>query len=390
MSGRLVAALVLAAGLTTLPAAQADVPETPPASSAAWSVSSSTGTPGRAARPPYVPRVRHVFVINIENKGYDEAWGAGSDAPYLARTLRAQGVLLNSYYGTAHNSQPNYIAQVSGQGPNPAMQADCQVFSTFVRTSTVEPDQAVGTGCVFPADVPTLPRQLTDAGRTWKGYMDDMQKPCQHPEVDTLDPTQHATAEDNYAARHNPFVYFSSIIDHPRYCRSHVVPLGGLVKDLRRVRSTPNLTYITPDLCHDGHDAPCADGRPGGLTTVNAWMKRWVPRILQSPAFRKDGLLVVTADESDGPQADATACCGPETSVNSPLPGIAGPGGGKIGALLVSRFIRPRTWSTTPYNHYSLLGSIEEVFGLPKLGYARDPGVDTFGLDVYNGHWQAK
>ena len=265
-----------------------------------------------------MPPVRHVFVINIENKGYDEAWGAGSDAPYLARTLRAQGVLLNSYYGTAHNSQPNYIAQVSGQGPNPAMQADCQVFSTFVRTSTVEPDQAVGTGCVFPADVPTLPRQLTDAGRTWKGYMDDMQKPCQHPEVDTLDPTQHATAEDNYAARHNPFVYFSSIIDHPRYCRSHVVPLGGLVKDLRRVRSTPNLTYITPDLCHDGHDAPCADGRPGGLTTVNAWMKRWVPRILQSPAFRKDGLLVVTADESDGQQADETACCGLETSVNSP------------------------------------------------------------------------
>ena len=118
-----------------------------------------SGVPDAPARPEaYVPPVRHVFVINIENKGYDATWGEQSKAPYLARTLRAKGVLLNKYYGTAHNSQPNYIAQISGQGPNPLMQADCQTFSDFVRTSTVEPDQAVGTGCVFPADVPTLPR----------------------------------------------------------------------------------------------------------------------------------------------------------------------------------------------------------------------------------------
>ncbi len=341
-----------------------------------------------AARPAYVPPVRHVFVVNIENKGYDETWGARSEAPYLATTLRRKGVLLAKYYGTAHNSQPNYVAQISGQGPNPDMQADCQTYSTFLRVSTTEPDQAVGSGCVFPADVPTLPRQLTDKGRRWKGYMDDMERPCQHPARDTLDPTQRATADHNYAARHNPFVYFRSITDRPTYCKAHVVPLTRLTRDLEKTRTTPNLVYITPDLCHDGHDAPCADGRPGGLRSVNAWTKRWVPRILRSPAFRKDGLLVITADESDGPQADATACCGPETSANSPMPGILGPGGGRIGALLISRYVAPGTWSTTPYNHYSLLGSIEEIFGLPKLGYARDPGVDTFGLDVYNSGWE--
>lgn len=347
----------------------------------------AAAVPDAPARPEaYVPPIRHVFVINIENKGYDKTWGAGSEAPYLAKTLRHKGVLLNHYYGTAHNSQPNYIAQVSGQGPNPVMQADCQQFTDFVRTSTVEPDQAVGTGCVFPADVPTLPRQLTDAGLTWKGYMDDMAKPCVHPGIGEVDQTQHATPDANYAARHNPFVYFHSIIDHPTYCKRHVVPLGRLRADLEHASTTPNLTYITPDLCNDGHDAPCADGRPGGLKSVNVWMRKWVPLILASPAFRRDGVLVITADESDGPQSDATACCGPATSVNSPMPGIVGPGGGKIGALLISRWVRPNTWSTTPYNHYSLLGSMEEIFGLPLLGYARDADVDTFGLDVYNGY----
>jgi hypothetical protein len=366
--------LALVLGGLALSPAHADLPDTAP--------------PAPAAAVRYVPPVKHVFVINIENKGYDETWGDGSAAPYLATTLRKKGVLLNHYYGTAHNSQPNYVAQISGQGPNPDMQADCQNYPSFQRTGTQAPGQALGTGCVFPADVPTLPGQLSRHGRTWKGYMEDMQKSCQHPTRDSPDPTQHATAEHNYAVRHNPFVYFRSITDRATYCKRHVVGLGRLRDDLRRVRTTPNLVYITPDLCNDGHDAPCADGRPGGLATVNTWMKKWVPLLLSSPAFKKNGVLVITADESDGPQSDATACCGPETSANSPMPGIVGPGGGKIGALVISRFVEPNTWSTTPYNHYSLLGSIEEIFGLAKLGYALDEGVDTFGLDVYNSGWE--
>ena len=64
--------------------------------------------------------MRHVFVVNLENKGYDETFGPDSPAPYLSKTLRAQGQLLTQYYGTAHNSLPNYIAQISGQGPNAA------------------------------------------------------------------------------------------------------------------------------------------------------------------------------------------------------------------------------------------------------------------------------
>jgi hypothetical protein len=355
----------------------------------ALSFGTATGTPEQAAAvSDYVPPIGHVFVINIENKGYDETWGPASKAPYLAKTLRDKGVLLNTYYGTAHNSQPNYIAQISGQGPNAEMQADCQRFSNFTKVGTDSPGQLRGSGCVFPAGTPTLPAQIHAKGLRWKGYMQDMGTTCRHPAVGAQDDTQQAKVGDQYATRHNPFVYFHSIIDSASYCKANVVQLWHLQEDLKAVSTTPSLSYITPDLCSDGHDSPCVDGRPGGLASVNVWMKTYVPIILASPAFQQDGVLVITADESDGPQSDATACCGEGASTNSPMPGIVGPGGGRIGALVISKWTRPGTWSTTPYNHYSLLASLEDVWRLPYLGYAGTPGLDRFGLDVYNSGWE--
>ncbi|WP_406830544.1 alkaline phosphatase family protein [Pedococcus sp. KACC 23699] len=336
-----------------------------------------------ATSPGYLPPAKHVFVINIENKGYDATWGPASAAPYLSQTLRGKGVLLNTYYGTAHNSQPNYIAQISGQGPNDQMQSDCQIYSSFVGAGTATPGQAVGSGCVFPTSVPNVTDQLKAKGLTWRGYMEDMGTPCRHPALNTVDPTQKATPGDQYAVRHNPFVYFASVTNSAD-CAANVVDLSQLSTDLMTAGTTRNLTYITPNLCHDGHDSPCVDGQPGGLASVDAWMKVWVPKIMAAPAFKNDGILVITADESDGPQSDASACCGEGPSPNSPLPGIAGPGGGKIGALVISRYTKPNTWSTTSYNHYSLLASIEDLFGLSRLGYAQTPGLNRFGLDVYN------
>ena len=370
---------VAAAALTALVAAGVAVATT----------QTGQAAPSATAISSYVPPAKHVFVINIENKGYDKTWGTGSAAPYLSQELRSKGVLLNTYYGTAHNSQPDYVAQISGQGPNPQMQADCQNYSTFVGSGTVNPGQAVGNGCIFPASVPTVADQLTRGGLTWKGYMEDMGTPCRHPAPDTVDPTQRATVGDQYAVRHNPFMYFSAITDSPG-CAQHVVDLSALSADLGSVATTPNLTYITPNLCSDGHDAPCVDGRPGGLTSVDEWMKVWVPRILASPAYQADGMLVITSDESDGPQSDASACCGESPGPNSPMPGISGLGGGRIGALVLSRYTAPGTWSTTSYNHYSLLASIEDIFHLPYLGYAGSTGLNRFALDVYNSGWEAQ
>jgi len=342
----------------------------------------------RPDRPSYVPKIGHVFVINYENENSDETWGDTSEAPFLAKTLRRKGVLLTSYYGTAHNSLPNYLAQISGQAPNPSTQSDCQTYLDFTRTAPhAALEQAVGTGCVYPRSVKTLPRQLSRARVTWQAYLQDMPHPCTHPRLNALDPTQHARKGHNYAVRHNPFVYFHSIIDKPTYCAAHVKPLKRLTRRIAHARTTPRLAYITPDLCADGHDDPCADGRKGGLRRFDAFLRVWGPRILDSPAFRKDGMLVITADESETPFADSDACCDEQTGPNTTAPGILGPGGGKVGALVISRWTEPGTWSTTPYNHYSLLASLEELFRVPKIGMARQAGLPVFGLDVYNNGW---
>jgi phospholipase C len=340
-----------------------------------------TAPPAAAAPATAAPPVRHVFVINLENKGYDQTFGASSPAPYLSRELRAKGQLLTQFYGVAHNSLPNYLAQISGQGPNPQTQGDCQVYSDFAGTGTVAPQQAVGSGCVYPASVQTVADQLQAKGLTWKGYSEDMGTPCRHPAVGAPDDTQKAEPDDQYAARHNPFVYFHSIIDSPA-CAANDVPLERLTADLASVATAPNLSYITPDLCHDGHDAPCANGEPGGLVSADAWLRTWVPRILASPAFARDGLLIVTFDEADNQSPDsAAACCGEGPGPNTPMPGIYGMGGGRVGAVVVSPFVSPGSWNNTEYNHYGLLRTIENTFGLPPLGYAAD--ARGFGFDVW-------
>jgi phosphatidylinositol-3-phosphatase len=344
-----------------------------------------TGSATAAAPAPSLPPVRHVFVINLENKDYDATWGPNSAAPYLSRTLRGQGQLLTQYYGVAHQSLGNYLAQISGQGPNVATQSDCPVYGGFAQFGTTSDGQAVGQGCVYPASVPTLADQFAARGLRWRAYLEDMGTPCRHPAVGAPDDTQKARVGDQYAARHNPFVYFHSVIDSPS-CAEDDVPLTALPGDLASEASTPNLVYVTPNLCHDAHDAPCVDGEPGGLASADAWLRTWVPRITSSPAFRQDGLLVITFDESDGAQSDASACCGEGPGPNTPLPGITGLGGGRIGALVISPFVAPNSWNDTPYNHYGLLRTIEDLNGLGHLGYAGSPSVRSFGLDVFAAH----
>ena len=336
-----------------------------------------------------VAPVRHVFVIVLENEPYQVTFGKHSLAPYLAHELPRQGALLPHYYGIGHYSLDNYIAMVSGQAPNPATQQDCSIYSEFKRTAPGldTHGQALGQGCVYPADVKTIADQLEAAGLSWKGYMEDMGRDptresarCGHVEIGKTDITEHASAGDQYADKHNPFVYFHSIIDDPARCGRHVVNFDHLAQDLKRLDSTPNFVYITPNLCHDGHDAPCANGEPGGLVSADAFLRKWVPQIVASPAFRRDGLLVITFDEG----TDGKACCGEQGLADGPLPGQIGPGGGRTGAVLLSPFIKPGTVSTRAYNHYSLLRTVEDFFGLSHLGYAAAAHLRPFGHDVFD------
>jgi hypothetical protein len=89
--------------------------------------------------------------------------------------------------------------------------------------------------------------------------------------------------------------------------------------------------------------------------------------------------LIITFDEG----TDALACCGEEGLAQGPPPGRFGPGGGRVGAVLLSPFIAPGTVSATPYNHYSLLRSVEDYFNLTHLGLANAPQLQTFGTDVF-------
>ncbi|MEY2473849.1 MAG: hypothetical protein QOK28_3178, partial [Actinomycetota bacterium] len=342
-------------------------------------------TPARAA----TPAVKHVWVITLENEAADTSFGPASPAHYLNNTLRKIGVFVEQYYGTGHASLDNYVSMVSGQGANPVTQGDCPYFINVVPGTIGLDGQAYGVGCVYPAAVQTIADQLEAKGLTWKGYMQDMGKDpsreaatCAHPAFNTADNTEAATAKDNYATRHNPFMYFHSIIDEPS-CQTHVVPLTPLASDLASVATTPNFSFITPSLCEDGHDAPCADGRPGGLVSADAFLATWVPKIMASPAYADGGMIIVNFDESDS--SDASACCGEQPNPGgSPMPGIGGQGGGRTGAVIVSQFTAPGTVSHVPYNHYSLLRSLEDVFGLGHLGFAAADGLVPFGADIYS------
>ncbi|HEY2374698.1 MAG TPA: alkaline phosphatase family protein [Gemmatimonadaceae bacterium] len=331
------------------------------------------------------PKIGHVFVIVLENTGYARTFGDSTEAPYLADTLARRGLLLRRYYGTAHNSLPNYIAMISGITPTPETQADCPVFSEFVATGRGRDGQPIGRGCVYPASVRTVGDQLDAKGLRWRAYMEDMgndprREParCAHPIIGQVDSTSRATPADQYATKHNPFMYFHSIIDDRARCARAVVPLSLLEADLVSGIDAPRFSFIVPNLCNDGHDWTCASGEVGGLAAADAFLQRLVPSILASPAFSDDGLLIITFDEAMPP--DAAACCGPRSGPNTTSAGGDGPGGGRVGAVVLSPAISGGRTSDVPYDHYSLLRTVEDIFGLAHLGYAGRADVKAIDL----------
>jgi hypothetical protein len=359
------------------------------------------GAPGTTTTSFQLPAIKHVWVIELENQGYDQSFGNPAADPYLATTLPSMGALIQNYFAVGHNSLDNYIAQVTGQAPDRATDNDCGVWTPFTPTNVVRPpyNQLVGNGCVYPAFVPTVGNQLSAAHLTWKAYLQDMgnlpnrdhttmtkQGPaCGHPVVGKADPTEGATAADQYATRHEGFMYFESVIGNQAYCDAHVVSFQPLLNNLKSESKTPDFSWLSPNLCNDGHDAPCANGDPGGLAQVNSFLSLWVPEIMNSPAYQDGGLILITFDEG----STSIACCGETSGVsashpNLAEPGMSGPGGGRVGAVALSPFIKPGTVSTVKYNHYSMLRTIEDIFGLSHLGDAAMPQVKSFGPDVFS------
>jgi len=239
-----------------------------------------------------------------------------SKAPYLNSLIRGGG-LATRFYGTRHPSLPNYIALTGGS--TFTIQSDCK-YCHIKSTNIVD--------------------QFERAGISWKAYIEDMPTFCYGGAV-----------AGDYAKKHNPFAYYDTITANPARCR-RVVPATELTPDVDNGR-LPRFVWITPDLCNDMHD--CRIG------TGDRYLSRIVPPLLQ--ALGPHGFLALTWDEGS---SDA-GCCRYAT-------------GGHIATVLVGPDVRPGTRSARPADHYSLLRTIEQAFGLPLLrraGCSCSPPLDA-------------
>ena len=245
----------------------------------------STPSPTLAAEPSPTATPSHVFVIVMENRSYSQAIAGG----YTAQLARQYGVATN-YHGITHPSLPNYLAMTSG--------------STWGVTDD-------GFHALPPGG---LGAQLTQAGISWRAYMEGMGSDC-------------FRNVNGYALKHNPFPYYGSA------CPPQVMPFSGFAQDMSA--EIPRFVWITPNQCHSGHDCSTA--------TADAWLAQTVPQILATSAWKDGGVLFVTWDEG-------------EDSANSVLTIVVRPG--------------VHAESNVAYNHYSLLATIEDALGVPRLGAA--------------------
>jgi outer membrane biosynthesis protein TonB len=319
---------------------------------------------------PEAGRVKHVFLVSLVSPGYEAAFGTASQMPYLSGTLRPQGTLLSNFSVLDAATTPNGIAAISGQPPNQATKEGCAVFKSFPSTSkTTKAGIVSGEGCAYPVETQNLANQLEEGQFTWRAYMEGMVSPTTgEPENCVYPATEpEAPATGGYSAALNPFANFHSLLDLGA-CATNDVPITELKKDLKTEKKTASFSYVSPDLCSAGVAGQCPEGAPSGAAAADAWLEEVVPQIVESPAFKKDGLLIVAFGGVNPPEAPVEG-----TPV---MPTPADPL--KTGALLISRFAGAGATDPAPYDSYSLLRSTEELFGLGLLAKAAEPKVKTF------------
>ncbi len=247
--------------------------------------------------------ITHVFLILMENHSYSQVWNTAS-APYTTALGKAYATASN-YHAITHPSLPNYLDIFAGS--NFSITDDCSPSST----------------CHL--NVWNLADRLQAKGLTWKFYQESMPAPC------------YVTGSGNYAPKHNPAVYFDNIRTNLWRCKSNDITYTSLLNNLNYLSTTPNSAFITPNLCNDMHNC--------SVSTGDSWLKNHVPAILKSPACTyAKCLVVITWDEDDS------------SSGNHVLTIFAGSGAKTSGYV-----------SSIAYNHYSLLRTVEYIFGLPTL-----------------------
>ena len=325
-----------------------------------------------AETEPETGPVKHVFVISLTSPGYEQSLGAQSQMPYLSATLRPQGELLSNYTLLGDGALPNGIAAIGGQPPNAATVAGCPTHEEFSSVTANSNGVLAGSGCVYPVETLTLADQLTLVQGSWRAYADGMADPegkpanCVYPGPGE---GSGSAQPGGYAASQNPFVYFHSLLDLGD-CSENDVPLEQLNKDLGKAEKTPSYSFIAPTPCDAGTASQCAPGAIEGAASADAFLSAWVPKILASPAYKADGLLIVTFSSTNPPAAGAPAPTG------DPL---------RTGALLLSPFVTPGGTDSAAYNPYSLLRSSEDLFALKPLGVAAGTKTKSFAASLQQG-----
>ena len=263
------------------------------------STSSNPQTP-----PPSgpTPQIGHVFLVVEENHSFSEVVG-NTSMPYFNSLATGNGLATQSFANT-HPSIGNYFVLTTGQ---------------VVTNNEVNPSVA---------NVDNIVRELVAAGKTWKSYAEGL-------------PSVGYTGGDTgaYAQHHNPFALLSDVVNSPTQA-ANMVPFTQFATDLAN-QQLPQFSYIVPDQLNNAHD--------GSLAAADAWLKFNIDPLIQSPEFQKDGLLIVTFDESD-------------------FSDLAH-GGGHIATVIVGPTAKKGFQSTTLYQHESTLRLI-----LKSLGVTVFPG----------------
>jgi phosphatidylinositol-3-phosphatase len=223
-------------------------------------------------------------------------------APYINRLAHGYALAISSY-AISHPSLPNYLALTGGL--------------TFGIDSDCTDCAVRGTGIVG---------QLESRGISWKAYMEDLPHACFT-----------GSGAGAYAKKHDPFVYYKGIVTNPARC-SRVVPMTQLTAD-ERSGALPQFIWITPNLCHDMHACDRATG--------DRFLSRLVPPLLRALGPR--GLLILTWDEG----SSDNGCCR-----------LAG--GGHIATIVAGGDARRNVRLKAPVDHYSVLQTIEDLFGLRR------------------------
>jgi hypothetical protein len=325
------------------------------AAAVAWMVTPAVSSASTADSA--IPRYQHIVEIMMENTSYGTIIG-NPNAPQLNALADKYGLATN-YFGATHPSEPNYMANIAGSFFG--VQDDNQFYCTPAMATT-DP-HCGGTTVNHTVQAKTIADQLTAEGMTWRGYFQSL-PPVPPSGVITTGPDANgpysfkspSNSVALYASKHNPFVNFTGT----QGALANMVPDTQLAADLA-AGDLANFSLIVPDQCHDMHGTGGCTDTNGLISAGDAYVGNVVHEIMDSEAWQ-DGrnAIVVTWDEDDFSDEGqlGTGCCG------------ADPGGGHVATIVITNKGVNPIRDNTAYNHYSLLLSLEQAFGLHCLANA--------------------